>query len=194
MECKYTKDFEQGDAYAFLAYKRETDFFEAFSVGKWIQDTCDELYELIAKRTQQPTYYNKINFCTDGNEQNENAIPKFFNKDCVNYGQVIKDKEEQKVIGIHKRKIIGNISFDKIAINNVDGFCSKLRARAGCFVRKTRNFAKKRKQIKNILHITQTNHNFIESAKGTTPAMKEGLTKRILSWNDIFNKRLSISI
>ena len=194
MECKYTKDFEQGDAYAFLAYKRETDFFEAFSVGKWIQDTCDELYELIAKRTQQPTYYNKIKFCTDGNEQNENAIPKFFNKDCVNYGQVIKDKEGQKVIGIHKRKVIGNIPFDEIAINNVDGFCSKLRARAGCFVRKTRNFAKKRKQIKNLLHITQTNHNFIESAKGKTPAMKEGLIHRKLSWNDIFNVRLSIKI
>ena len=84
--------------------------------------------------------------------------------------------------------------FNEIAINNVDGFCSKLRARAGCFVRKTRNFAKKRKQIKNILHITQTNHNFIESAKGKTPAMKEGLTKRILYWNDVFNKRLSFNI
>ena len=194
MEFKYTQDFEQGDAYSFLAYKRETDFFEAFSVGKWIQDTCDELYALIAKRTQQPTYYNKINFCTDGNEKNENSIPKFFNKDCVNYGQVVKDKEKQIVIGIHKRKIIGNIPFYKISINNVDGFCSKLRARVGCFVRKTRNFAKKRKQIRNMLHITQTNHNFIESVKGKTPAMREGLIHRKLSWNDVFNKRLSFNI
>jgi len=194
VELKYTQDFEQGDAYSFLAYKRETDFFEAFSVGKWIQETCDELYSLIAERTQQPTYYNKINFCTDGNEQNENAIPKFFNKDCVNYGQVIKDKEKQIVIGIHKRKIFGNIPFDEIAINNVDGFCSKLRARAGCFVRKTRNFAKRRNQIKNILHIIQTNHNFVEAVKGDTPAMREGLTKSILSWNDVFNKRLSFGI
>ena len=194
MECKYTQDFEQGDAYSFLAYKRETDFFEAFSVGKWIQQTCDELYQLIAGRTQQPTYYNKINFCTDGNEQNENAIPKFFNKDCVNYGQVIKDKEKQIVYGIHKRKIFANMPFDDISINNVDGFCSKLRARAGCFVRKTRNFAKKRKQICNLLHITQTNHNFIEAANGKTPAMRESLIHRKLSWNDIFNARLSINI
>ena len=98
------------------------------------------------------------------------------------------------MIGIHKRKIFGNIPFDEIAINNVDGFCSKLRARAGCFVRKTRNFAKKRKQIKNILHITQTNHNFIESVGRKTPAMKEGLTKKIWSWNDVFNERLSFGI
>jgi len=168
--------------------------FEAFSVGKWIQQTCNELYNKIAQITQQPTYYNKINFCTDGNEQNENAIPKFFNEDCVNYGQVIKDKEKQIVFGIHKRKVIGNLPFDKIAINNVDGFCSKLRARAGCFVRKTRNFAKKRKQISNLLHITQTNHNFVESVSGRTPAMREGLTNKILSWNDIFNVRLSFNI
>ena len=194
MEFKYTQDFEQGDAYAFLDYKRETDFFGAFSVGKWVQQTCDELYEKIAQRTQQPTYYNKINFCTDGNEQNENALLKFFNKDCINYGQVIKDKEKQIVFGIHKRKVLGNLSFDEIAINNVDGFCSKLRARVGCFVRKTRNFAKKRKQISNLLHITQTNHNFIESAEGKTPAMREGLTNKIVSWNDVFNVRLSIKI
>ena len=78
--------------------------------------------------------------------------------------------------------------------NNVDGFCSKLRARVGCFVRKTRNFAKRRKQITNLLHITQTNHNFIEFVNGITPAMKENLTKKIWSWNDVFSVRLSIKI
>lgn len=155
---------------------------------------CDELYELIAKRTQQPTYYNKITFCSDGNDQNKNALLKFFNKDCVNYGQVIKDKENQKVIGLHKRKVIGNIDYINIRINNVDGFCSFLRARVGCFVRKTRNFAKKRKQIISLLHITQTNYDFIEAENGETPAMKEGLQSKPLTWNDIFNIRLSINI
>src|SRR3989338_2844396 len=124
----------------------------------------------------------------------ENAIPKFFNKECVNYGQVIKDKEKQIVFGTHRRKVIGNMSYDKIAINNIDGFCYKLRARVGCFVRETRNFAKKRRQINNLLHITQTNHNFIEAVKGKTPAMREGLVQRKLSWNDVFDVRLSIKI
>ena len=100
--------------------------FVAFSVGKWIQETCDELYGLIAERTRQPTYYGKLNFCTDGNEQNENALLKFFNKDCINYGQVIKDKEKQTVFGIHKRKVLGNLSFDKISIAHVDGLCKSL--------------------------------------------------------------------
>jgi len=112
----------------------------------------------------------------------------------VNYGQVIKDKEKQFVYGIHKRKILGNMQFNEIAINNIDGFCSKLRARIGCFVRKTRNFAKKRKQISNLLHIIQTNHNLIETKGGETPAMKERLTDKSWSWNDVFNTRLSVKI
>ena len=177
-----------------MCIKRESDLFVAFSVGKWIQEVCDELYKSISERIQQPTAKQKISFCTDGNEQNRNAIEKYFNKDSVNYGQVIKDKIQQRIIGNHKRRVLGNIPYDEIKINNIDGFCSKLRARAGCFVRKTRNFAKKRKLIVNVLSITQTNHNFIEGKNGKTPAMKEGLITRILSWNDIFNMRLSINV
>ncbi len=155
---------------------------------------CDELYSKVAERTQQPTLKNKIIFCTDANKQNENAISSYFNNDSVNYGQVIKDKEEQMIYGVHKRKVIGNLPYSEIRINNIDGFCSKLRARIGCFVRKTRNFAKKRKQISNLLHITQTNHNLIETKNRETPAMKERLTKEVWSWNDIFNVRLSVII
>jgi hypothetical protein len=168
--------------------------FVAFSVGKWIQPVCDELYDQVAKRTQQPSYKNKIGFCTDGNEQNENAIEKFFNRDCVNYGQVIKDKEKQIVYGTHKRKILGDMSYSEIRINNIDGFCSKLRSRIGCFVRKTRNFPKKRKQIADLLHITQTNHNLIDARNGETPAMKERLTDRIWSWNNILDTMISVKI
>lgn len=190
---KFFSDFEQGNAYAYLDIKRETNFFVAFSVGKWIQENCDELYGLIEKRTQQPTVKNKISFCTDANKQNENAIVKKFHKDSVNYGQVIKDKIQQKIIGMHRRKVFGNMSFSEIKINMIDGFCSKLRARVGCFVRKTRSFAKRRRLITNVLHITQTNHNFIEAKKRKTPAMREGLTNKIWKWNDVFNKMLSIN-
>ena len=185
---------EAGDAYCYLDLKRTTGLFVAFSVGKWIQTVSDNLYEQIAERSQQPDYKHKISFCTDGNDQNENAILKYFNKDCVHYGKVIKIREKQKVIGIQKETVFGNIWNNAISIAHIDGFCSKLRARIGCFVRKTRNFAKKRKQINSVLHITQTNHNFVEADCGITPAMKEHLTKKIWSWNDVFNARISLKI
>lgn len=191
---RYFKNYEPGDAYCYLDIKRESDFFVAFSVGKWIQSVCDEFYALVEKRTQQPTYKNKISFCSDGNDQNPNAILKHFNKDCVNYGQVIKEKIKQKIVGTHTRKVFGNIPFDQIAITRVDGFCSKLRARIGCLVRKTRNFVKERRQIRDLLHIMQTYHNFIEVKKGKTPAMLERLVKKPLTWIDTFNVRIPIKI
>jgi len=151
---------------------------------------CDELYELIAKRTQQPDCKHKISFCTDGNDQNLNAMLKYFNKDCVHYGQVIKDKEQQIVIGSHVRKVIGNLPYEEIKINNIDGLCSKLRERTACFKRKGRSFAKKRKHISNILHITQAAHNFIEKKYGCTPAMKEGLQSKPFTWSGLIHLRL----
>ena len=165
--------------------------FVAFSVGKWIQQTCDELYKNIAERTQQPTYYNKINFCSDGNEQNENALLGSFNSDCINYGQVIKDKEKQIVFGSHKRKVIGNLPFDEISIAHVDGLCSALRERTKCSVRRGKTFAKKRQTIRDLLAIYQAYHNLIDARQGKTPCMREGIVSKIWSWNHLLHKRLT---
>ena len=148
--------------------------FAAFSVGKWVQDTCDELYAIIAKRTQQPAYYDRIGFCTDGNDQNENSIPKFFNTDSVNYGQVIKDKVQQKVIGSHIRKVLGSFSYEDIYIKNVDGFCSALRERAKCSVRRAKTFAKRRRTISDLFAIYQAYHNLIDARKGKLLACWKG--------------------
>ena len=164
--------------------------FAAFAVGKWVQDTCDELYEQIAKRTQQPTYYGKISFCTDGNDQNLNSMLKVFNNDCVNYGQVIKDKIAQKVIGSHVRKVLGNLAYSEIFINNVDGFCSALRERAKCSVRRAKTFAKRRSTISELLAIYQAYHNLIKKSDGKTPCMLEGITSKVWSWSDLFHQRL----
>ena len=166
--------------------------FVAFAVGKWVQETCNELYQKIAERTQQPTYYNKINFCTDGNDQNENALLETFNKDCINYGQVIKDKEKQIVYGIHKRKVVGNLSFDEISIAHVDGLCSALRERMKCSVRQAKTFVKKRQTIKDLLAIYQAYHNLIDARHGKTPCMRESLTSYIWSWGKLLNVKISV--
>lgn len=112
----------------------------------------------------------------------------------MQYGQVVKEKEGQIVIGTHPRQVLGAMPFSEISIAHVDGLCSKLRARTGFFVRKTRNFAKKRKLIPNVLQVWQLNHNVIEAVKGETPAMREGLTTKIWDWNEIFAVRLPFII
>ena len=164
--------------------------FAAFAVGKWREGTCEELYGQIAGITQQPTYYNRISFCTDGNDQNLNSILKFFNRDCVNYGQVIKDKVMQKVVGSHVRKVFGNFAYSDIYIKNVDGFCSALRERIKCSVRRAKTFAKKRSTIGELLAIYQAYHNLIKAEGGATPCMREGITCKVWSWSGLFHQRL----
>jgi hypothetical protein len=152
---------------------------------------CDELYEKIAKRTQQPTYKNKIRFCTDANRQNVGGILRSFHKDCADYGQVIKDKEQQIVYGVHKRKVFGNMPYDSISIAHVDGLCSALRERIKCSVREAKTFAKKRKTLADLLAIFQAYHNLIDARQGKTPCMREGMASRIWSWSNLLRARLS---
>jgi len=114
-----------------------------------------------------------------------------FNKDCINYGQVIKDKEKQIVFGSHKRKVVGNLSFDEISITHVDGLCSALRERTKCSVRQAKTFAKKRQTIKDLLAIYQAYHNLVDAKYGLTPCMKEGIVSTKWSWSNLLHKRLT---
>ena len=87
--------------------------------------------------------------------------------------------------------VSGNVNKAEIGITEVDGFCSKLRERISCFTRKARSFAKKKLCIEQRLEIFSVQHNFIETKKRKTPAMKEGLQNKPLTWERFFQIRLS---
>ena len=46
---------EVGDAYSYLAFKRDTQFFIGFVIGKWNEITCNEFYEMLVSRLRFPT-------------------------------------------------------------------------------------------------------------------------------------------
>lgn len=116
---------------------------------------------------------------------------KFWNKDCLKYGQLIKDRERQIVIGRHKRWVFGYGGYDDICIAHIDGHCAKLRERFSRFVRTAKTYSKKRMVLKQLLDIQQTNNNLIEiKEKGKTPAMIEGLVSKKWSWSKLLHKRL----
>ena len=128
---------------------------------------------------------------SDGNKQNKTAILNNFQQGSINYALRKKIRVSQKIVGIVSEVILGNITKDKISITNIDGFCSKLRERISCFGRKARSFAKRKLCIEQRLEIFSIQHNFIEKRKGKTPAMKEGLMDKPLTWNEFFNIRLA---
>ncbi len=190
-EEKFFKNYEEGDAYSYLAHKRKTDFFICFVVGKWNDYTCNEFYKKLGSKLRFPTRKRRITIFSDGNKQNLTAIPKNFPQGTINHALRKKVRINQKIVGIISKIISGRVPKDEISITNIDGFCSKLRERISCFGRKARSFAKKKICIEQRLEIFSIQHNFIEKRKGMTPAMKEGLFHKPLNWNDFFNVRLS---
>ena len=188
----YCKEREVGDAYTYIGFKRNTQFFIGFVVGKWNDFTCNNFYHLLSKRLHFPTRKRKITIFSDGNNQNMPAIQKNFPQGAINYAVRKKIKINGKIVGIVSKVILGNISLNQIKITQIDGFCSKLRERISCFARKARSFAKRKQCIEERLEIFSVQHNFIETKKRKTPAMKEGLFHKPLTWNDFFNIRLSI--
>ena len=174
-----------------MAFKRKTQFFICFVVGKWNDFTCNEFYSLLSKRVRFPTIKRKITIISDGNKQNLIAIPNNFPQGNINHAIRKKIRINQKIVGIISQIILGNVPKDEISITQIDGFCSKLRERISCYTRKARSFAKRKVCIEQRLEIFSIQHNFIESKNGKTPAMKEGLQRKSLTWNSFFHKRLS---
>ncbi len=48
---------------------------------------------------KKPTTDNKATFYSDGNDQYANALIKSFDNNTINYGQLIKERENGRVIG-----------------------------------------------------------------------------------------------
>ncbi|MBS3175991.1 hypothetical protein J4457_02025 [Candidatus Woesearchaeota archaeon] len=182
---------EIGNHYSYLAYKRDTQFFIGFTVGKWNDETCDIFYKMLASRLRFPTRKRKLTIFTDGNKQNITAIAKNFHTDSVRYGLRKKIRINQKIVGIVSKTIFGNPGLDKIGITQIDGFCSKLRERISCFTRKARSFAKRKIGLEDRLEIFSVQHNFMEKKHGKTPAMKEKITSKIWNWTTILHTRLT---
>ena len=185
----YLRGSEVGDAYSYLAHKRDTDFFIGFTVGKWDDETCNDFYKMLASRLRFPTRKRRVTIFSDGNKQNITGIENNFPQCAVNYAMRKKIKQGQKVVGIVSEVIFGNPKLDQISIHNIDGFCSKLRERISCYTRKARSFAKRRLCIEQRLEIFGVQHNFMETKKKKTPAMREGLADKKWTWEYFFNHR-----
>ena len=186
----YLHGAEVGDAYTYIGYKRYSQFFIGFTVGKWVDETCNEFYKMLASRLRLPTVKRKLTIFSDGNKQNITGLSNNFPQGTLHYAMRKKIRQGQKIVGIVNEIIFGNPPKELISIHNIDGFCSKLRERISCFTRKARSFAKRRLCIEQRLEIFSVQHNFMEAKKGKTPAMREGLTDKKWTWKSFFRIRL----
>jgi hypothetical protein len=136
-------------------------------------------------RTELPFPDNKIEIFTDGNDDYVYVLSDYYADTCIDYGQLIKIREKGRVIDKEKRIIHGNPDPSDIETTDVENFNGILRERIGRLVRKTKCFSKKKRKLESSIQLFQFYWNFLnEFKRGASPAMLEGLTDHIWSWND----------
>jgi len=165
----------------------------AYEVGKQGLETCKNLFEKVFDRVKLPFPDNKIQIFSDGNDDYKTTIPEYYAETCVDYGQIIKIRENGKVVDKIKIIVYGSPRIDEIETTDIENMNSICRERMGRLVRKTKCYSKKKPKLENAIELFQFYWNFMDRLpKSGTPAMIEKLTNHQWSWDEFFNFPLSI--
>ena len=172
--------------------KRGSYLLAAFSVGKWTQETCKEMVQILSKETGTPSMFEKLQIFSDGNDDYVFSLPVYYPVETIDYGQLVKIKKKGKLVGKMKRVVYGNPSIEEIETTNVENHNGIFRERIGRLVRKTKCFSKKKERLVSAVELFQFYWNFVnEFKRSASPGMIEGLTDHIWSWNEFFHLHIS---
>jgi len=183
--CVGVKDRNHGDRWVYTAIRSNSRLFLAHFGGKRTETTCVLALDRWFARLQLPTPSARIIVATDGNVQYVEALARLYCEPCIDYGQVIKHHEGNRLVGVSRVKIMGNPAVEAISTSNVEGYNNKIRQRLSRFGRRTAAFSKRIVACIAALNVFQFVSNFIEGKGGETPAMKEGITDHIWTWWEI---------
>lgn len=141
--------------------------------------------EKMYERVELPFPDNKIEIFTDGNVDYKYLLSDLYAETCINYGQLIKIKENGRLVDKEKRIIYGNPDPNNIETTDIENFNGICRERSGRLVRKTKCFSKYKHRLESAIHLFQFYWDFInEFKRNTSPAIMEGLTDHLWSWHD----------
>ncbi len=139
-----------------------------------------------------PTYKNKLEIYSDGNDDYTSVLQEYFHKDSLCYGQKVKSIDGVKIIPAIRRKIFGNPSHYDIDTNTNESFNSILRERLSRLVRKSKDHSKKKLALNNALFLFQFHWNFMdEIRKKLTPAILEKQATKVWTWGNFLHAKLS---
>lgn len=130
---------------------------------------------------------------SDGNDAYQATLPLYFNPDFVDYAQLIKIRVSGKVVDKIRKVVFGEPFILRVHTNNVENYNGILRASIGYLVRKTKCIAKKQALLEARLQLFQFHWNFIhELATKKTPAIIEGLSKKIWTWSHFLHYKIKL--
>ena len=184
---------EYGDWWTYTCFKRDSRLFLAFESGKRNEKTCACMLDLFFRRMELPSPENKISIFTDGNLQYSICLPELYCEPCLDYAQIIKVKENNRIVCVIREIIWGNPDISTISTSIVEGYNNKIRQRLSRFGRKTVAFSKRVKGYLASLNIFQFVHNFIETnINRQSPAMIENITDHLWNWNEFLNHHVQL--
>lgn len=140
---------------------------------------------------QMPGCFGPVNqkavFYSDGNDDYTVTLPDFFPLDKLQYGQLIKIRENGKVVKKIKKSIYGMPSEDDIETTDTENFNGIMRERIGRLVRKTKCHSKLKRRLEFSVELFRCYWNFMDTlGEKKTPAMLEGISECVFSWNQFF--------
>jgi IS1 family transposase len=194
---------KHGDCWIYIAKKADTKLHLAHSIGKRVQETANDLMRTVRKRCEVPTESEKVTFTSDGNDQYIGAILKNFDRETINYGQIIKKREKGRVVGKIRSVVFGEMDDADIDTVYIERYNLTLRLGISRLVRKSLCFSKCKEMLDYHVDVYQCYNNLIrvnsaltiETKKGETnmkrtPCMAEGITDHIWTWKELLMFKL----
>lgn len=183
-----------GDFWVYTAIKRDSGLLIAHCGGKRSTDTCTRFLDYVFERVQLPNPKTKIIVSTDGNSQYIDTLADLYCESCIDYGQVIKKKENNRLVEIIRTAIWGDPAFGSISTSIVEGYNNKIRQRISRFARKTASFSKSVWSCIDALNLFQFVNNFIDLKKNNrmTPAMIENISDHVWSWGEFLSHHIQL--
>jgi IS1 family transposase len=152
--------YEFGDCWTDTGFKRESGLMISFNAGKRVEETCEIMLNYFFERMELPLPGKKISIFTDGNCQYSNILQDLYCESCMDYGQVIKSKEQNRLVRVIRERIFGNPEIKSISTSVVEGYNNKIRQRLSRFTRKTASYSKRMFGYVILMNIFQFVHNF----------------------------------
>ena len=140
--------------------------------------------DLVFERLPVPKPSDPVVVATDGNPQYREALAKLYCEPCIDYGQVIKQREENCLVAVIREVIWGNPAYEAISTSIVEGYSNKIRQRISRFGRKTASFTKKIAAYVGVMNMFQFASNFIDAKKDISAAMRESVTDHVWTWRE----------
>jgi len=183
-----------GDFWIYTAIKSDSGLLIAQCGGKRSNATCAHFLDCVFERVQLPSPKTKIIVSTDGNSQYVDTLAGLYCESCINYGQVLKRKENNRLVEIIRVKILGDPTICSISTSIVEGYNNKIRQRISRFARKTASFSKSVSSCINALDLFQFVNNFIDLKKNNrkTPAMIEKISDHVWTWGEFLSHHIQL--